>query len=215
MKFDGIILDVDGTLWDVTKVTANSWNRALKDVDAHDPPVTPQILKQEFGKTMSKIAEDIFPMLYTEKEKYDEFCSLRSEYEALDVMVTKEKITYDGVRETIEKCLASSPLKFYVVSNCAEGYIELMSRKLDIKNFITDFESFGNTGKGKAENLTDLIQRNKIERPLYVGDTQGDANECKKAGVPFVWASYGYGKTVDSYFAKIDSFPELEKIICQ
>lgn len=215
MKYDGIILDVDGTLWDVTNVTATSWNRALKDVDAHDPPVTPQILKQEFGKTMAKIAEDIFPKLYTEKEKYDEFCSLRSEYEALDVMVTNEKIAYDGVRETIEKCLASSPLKFYVVSNCAEGYIELMAQKLDIKKLITDFESFGHTGKGKSENLIDLIQRNNIKSPLYVGDTQGDADACKKAGVPFVWASYGYGKSVDAYLAKIDSFPELEKIISQ
>lgn len=213
MKFDGTILDVDGTLWDVTSITAASWNRALREVGAEEyAHLTSQILQSKFGKTLSQIAKEIFPGM--KNETYEKFLVIREIHENRDILETKINVAFEGVRDTLKKLKILSSVKFYVVSNCGKGYIETMMKKLDIENFITDFESFGNTGKGKAENISAVIQRNGIKSPLYVGDTQGDADECKKAGVPFVWASYGYGKSVDAYLAKIDSFPELEKIIC-
>ena len=35
------------------------------------------------------------------------------------------------------------------------------------------------------ENLSD---------PVYIGDTIGDFNACQKAGVPFIFAEYGFGQ---------------------
>ena len=32
-----------------------------------------------------------------------------------------------------------------------------------------------------------------MKSPVYVGDTMGDFLSCRKAGVPFVFASYGFG----------------------
>ncbi len=43
---------------------------------------------------------------------------------------------------------------------------------------------------------------------MYVGDTQGDRNAARLAGIPFVYASYGFGN-VEDYDYKIDRFPEL------
>lgn len=36
-----------------------------------------------------------------------------------------------------------------------------------------------------------------MNSPVYVGDTMGDFLSCRKAGVPFVFASYGFGEVPD------------------
>lgn len=38
------------------------------------------------------------------------------------------------------------------------------------------------------------MERNHIKKAVYVGDTQGDMLAAKFAGIPFVFASYGFGK---------------------
>mgnify|MGYP000700414525 CR=1 FL=1 len=39
-----------------------------------------------------------------------------------------------------------------------------------------------------------LMEKNNLTSPVYVGDTQGDADSCKKAGIPFIFAEYGFGE---------------------
>lgn len=39
-----------------------------------------------------------------------------------------------------------------------------------------------------------LMERNGIAEAAYVGDTQGDLEAARLAGIPFVWAAYGFGK---------------------
>ena len=67
--------------------------------------------------------------------------------------------------------------------------------------------------KNKDENIRLIIERNNLKSPVYVGDTQGDFDACKKAGVPFIWAAYGFGKDVVADAGKIDEFSELEKLL--
>ena len=49
---DGIIFDVDGTLWDSTDTVAESWNTAIRENSSLDLVVDRQILSGLFGKTM-------------------------------------------------------------------------------------------------------------------------------------------------------------------
>src|SRR5574344_1821079 len=60
MKYTGIILDVDGTIWNTTPLTAAAWNRAIASCRAPVPLVTDAILKTQFGKTMDVIADNLF-----------------------------------------------------------------------------------------------------------------------------------------------------------
>ncbi len=46
---------------------------------------------------------------------------------------------------------------------------------------------------------------------MYVGDTQGDANACKEAEVPMIFASYGFGE-VEGEYPSIRAFTELQNI---
>ena len=36
------------------------------------------------------------------------------------------------------------------------------------------------------------MERNGLSEAVYVGDTQGDANSCKEAEIPMIYAAYGF-----------------------
>ena len=57
---DGIIFDVDGTLWDSVEVVAESWNLAIKENSDLEPNLNREILQGLFGKTMDEIAAGVF-----------------------------------------------------------------------------------------------------------------------------------------------------------
>lgn len=210
MRFDGLILDVDGTIWNTTGIVAEAWNKTIDTFFPQVPHVNAEILKSQFGKTMDVIADNLFGVLSTEDKKIlMEKCCI---YEQKALLDNTKNITYEGVIETLKKL--SSIISIFIVSNCQSGYIELVIEKNKITPLIKDFECFGNTGKSKAENIKLIASRNGLKAPVYVGDTQGDYEACKEAEVPFIWAAYGFGKPEDNnYYAKIDSFTQLESLL--
>ena len=205
---DGIILDVDGTIWDTTQVAAVVWNKVIRRLGFDLPKVESATLRDEFGKPMDEIAYDLWPSI-SEKER-DELMIL-CEKEEQAALKDNPIAPYAGVVETVKRL--SAKRDFFVVSNCQAGYIELMMEKTGLTPYIKDFECFGRTGEGKAHNIVLLAQRNHLARPVYVGDTRGDAIACQQVGVPFVWASWGFGQEED--FAgvpvtwKIEHFRQL------
>ncbi len=210
MKFDGIILDVDGTIWDTTSVVAQAWNKSIDESFSQVSHVTADILKGQFGKTMDVIGNNLFGVL----GQADRSLLLKKccENEHKAIAENQKDIAYDGVVATIKKLAGKIPL--FIVSNCQSGYIELVMKKNGITDCIKDFTCFGDNGKPKDENISLIVSRNNLKNPVYVGDTQGDFEACQKAGVPFIWAAYGFGKPEsDDYFAKIEKFAEIEDII--
>lgn len=210
MKFDSLILDVDGTIWNTTGIVARAWNLAFDKYFPQVPHVTSDILKGQFGKPMDVIADNLFPML--NKGEKDILMKKCCEMEQKALLENEEKITYDGVISSIKNISKTIPV--FIVSNCQSGYIELVMEKNGITDYIKDFECFGNTGLLKDENISLIVRRNKLEAPVYVGDTQGDYEACKKAGVPFIWAAYGFGRPEDDgYYFKLEEFAQLESLL--
>ena len=204
MKPDGIILDIDGTLWNSTGIVADAWNDVVDprpDVPVH---FTPQQLQQLFGKTLPHIADLCFPFLEPE-QRYTliEACCER-EHEFL--RESRQNILYPGVAETIRSLSKTTSL--FIVSNCQSGYIELFLEKTGLGPCIRDFESPGHTGLEKGPNIRLVAARNHLEHPVYVGDTSGDQQACAAAGVPFCYASYGFGQAEDPDYT-IDRFSDL------
>lgn len=207
MKADSIILDVDGTLWDTTGICARAWNAAIRDNSDAEPVLTADMLKGLFGKPMNVIFAAVFPQLT--REERDRLSLICCEYEE-KLLESEEVPVYEGVRETIVSL--SEKLPMYIVSNCQNGYIEAFLRNLELEEYISDFMCYGDTLAPKSVTMQRLIERNGLKNPIYVGDTQGDADACRDAGVPFVYAAYGFGE-VGEYWRKIESFGELEKIL--
>ena len=210
MKYDSIILDVDGTIWDTTPVVAKAWNKAIEELFPQVPPVTADILKGQFGKTMDVIGRNLFGALSdSDQAILLKRCCVE---EHLAIEQNEKDIAYEGVVQTIRELSKKVPL--FIVSNCQAGYIELVIKKNNIEEFITDFECFGNNGLPKDKNISLLVERNNLKNPVYVGDTQGDFDACKLAGVPFIWAEYGFGKVNEEDIAgKVKRFPELAELI--
>lgn len=101
-------------------------------------------------------------------------------------------IFYPGVKETLTELHKTHRL--FIVSNCQQGYIELLMEKGGLGGLISDFDCFGNTGLPKGQTLRLLCERCNVRDAVYVGDTQGDMEASEQAGLPFVWAAYGFGK---------------------
>ncbi len=205
MKTDGIIFDIDGTIWDSTGIVADAWNEAVRETGYTDRIVHAEDLQSLFGKKMDDIVLNLFPDV-GEKERahlLKECCAREQQYLHNSPC---DGIAYPMIRETMEEL--SRRYRLFIVSNCQSGYIELVCNKLALEEFITDSECYGDTLKGKAENLQALCSRNGLKYPVYVGDTDGDRLSCEEAGVPFVFASYGFGNT-EHYAAKIEECREL------
>ncbi len=203
---DSIIFDVDGTIWDSTESVAASWNKAIKEHSDLDLTLEPVSLSRVFGRTMTEIADILFGAL-----EYDERMKL------LDICFDEENryledhpgILYPGVAETVEKLSQKYPL--YIVSNCQCGYIEVMLRTTGLEPYFRDHLCFGETLVSKGETIRILMEKNGLKSPVYVGDTQGDADSCRTAGIPFIFAEYGFG-SVPAARACIHTFSDLAKI---
>ncbi len=187
--FDGVIFDVDGTIWDSTPVVEKAWNKALKDNGYLDVSVTADRLKGLFGLPMLDIIEDIIP--HSTLEERERFLPVCSRYE-FEFLREESGIVYEGLDGTLEKLSAEIPL--FVVSNCQIGYIELMFEKTGLGKYFKDHICPGDTGHYKADNINIISERHGLKRPVYVGDTSMDEEACIEAKVPFIYAAYGFGK---------------------
>lgn len=192
-QLDGIIFDVDGTLWDSTEQTAQVWNKAVRESTDLDIQVDSDALRRLFGKTMKEIANALFPSLSAEEqERIMDACYA---YEN-DYLETHPGVLYEGVVDTFHTL--AEKFNLYIVSNCQCGYIEMFMRIAGLEDCVKDHLCFGETSVSKGQTIRLLMERNHLERVVYVGDTQGDADACQEAEIPFIFAEYGFGDVPDA-----------------
>lgn len=204
---DGIIFDVDGTIWDSTDPVAEAWNLAIEKNSSLDVRVDRQILSRLFGKTMTEIGDALFPMI----EDADRRAALLDACYNYENLYLEEHpgTLYEGVTETIRSL--SEKYSLFIVSNCQCGYIEVVMKSTGIGPYIKDHLCFGETQTPKGETIRTLMERNGLKDVVYVGDTQGDADACRAAGVPFIFAEFGFGDVPDAEI-KIQKFSDLKTL---
>jgi len=201
---DSIIFDLDGTLWDSRKEVCIAWNEVLKDFNIERKEVTIEDMTSTMGMLLVDIGKKLFPDLDDEimHKIINAFCHKANEY-----LANNGAKLFANLELVLEKL--SKKYKLFIVSNCNDGYIESFFAAHKLEKYFTDTECPGRTGLNKAENNKLIIKRNNLKSPIYVGDTQGDCNSAKAAGIPFVYAKYGFGKDVKGYDYIIDNIEEL------
>ena len=202
---DSIIFDIDGTIWNSTDVVAVAWNRILEK-EGIDVRVTADQLKGLFGRLLPDIAKAIMPEIREEEQlRVIDLCC-QAEH---DLLREKGAPVYEGLEDTLKELSARYPL--FVVSNCQAGYIELVFEKTGLGKYFKGHLCPGDTGEAKAANIRSIAEKYHLKAPVYVGDTFGDYQACLEAGVPFVFASYGFGQ-VDTPDYVIEEPADLLKL---
>ena len=90
----------------------------------------------------------------------------------------------------------------------------MLLRTCSLEPFIKDHLCFGETQTSKGQTILTLMKRNGLKNPVYVGDTRGDADACAEAGIPFIFAGYGFGDVPDAKM-RISKFTDLKDLVCQ
>ena len=207
MKYESLIFDIDGTLWDSRALVAEGYNIQLKAEGLDHLCVTAEDLKPLFGKVMTEIADAMLASI-----------PLPQRYELMDRCMKTENdylfenecnIGYPKIKETMAELAKNHRL--FIVSNAQCGYPELCIDKLGLKDYVQGHMCFGDTGTSKGKTIRTLMAKHNIENCIYIGDTQGDYEATVEADIPFLWCTYGFG-TPEGYEAKIDAFEDLLKL---
>lgn len=203
---DSIIFDLDGTLWNSTKTLARPWTETMKK-HGINREITADDLACAMGMTVPQLAEFFIPQLEPDK-------GLAIAYEACNAETPYLKkyggVLYPDLEETL--MTLSKNYRLFIVSNCEDDYIKAFYGFHGLKKYMTDEEYIGRTGKEKSENIKLIIERHNLKAPVYVGDTKMDYEAATKNNLPFIFASYGFGKC-ENYTAILEKVSDLPKIM--
>ena len=208
MNKNAIIFDMDGTMWDTTETILPVWNEVLHKYSVE---TSKQISKAEMdsymGKTLEQIAQLSLPELDIKRslEILGECC--KNECKFLEQNGAK---IYPILIETLKKL--NEKYTLLIVSNCQDGYIQAFLKHYRLWDVFSDIEFAGRTGKSKGENIKLIVERNNIDKAVYVGDTQSDFDAAKFAGTEFIFAEYGFGKA-QNYKYSIKEFLDLPSVL--
>ena len=202
---DSLIFDMDGTLWDAVDSYSKIWN-ITSDSFGISRRVSRADLLDGMGQTLDRIIDKVFGRDFPLKEAY---LKLLRENEA---RLTAEfgGTLYPGVSEGIR--LLAGKHKLMMVSNCGADGLKNFLRFTGLGPFISDTLTNGETGLDKADNIKLIMKRNGITDAVYIGDTAHDCVSAHKAGIPMVYAAYGFGHCDDAEYT-ITGFPELLKLL--
>lgn len=209
MHFDGLIFDLDGTLWDCSAASTEAFNLAYETFGL-SRRVTRDFVQAFSGKPVSEC--DAILLEGVPESIRDEVSRCFDDFEIAAIRRHAKDALYDGVAEGLIE-LARRYL-LYVVSNCGERYLTSFHEQTSIGGHFRDSESFGRTLLPKADNIRLIVERCEIGHPCYIGDTEGDEEAARRAGVPFFHAGYGFGKPVGTP-RSFRSFAELTKFFLQ
>ena len=202
----GIIFDMDGTLWDSADGVAKSWTQVIHNEYKKDMDITEADVKSVMGKTMDVIAQIVFPELDKEAQQVllEKCCDRENEY-----LRRNGGKLFPKLEDTLKKLKGQYHL--YIVSNCQSGYIEAFLDYYNFGQYFEDIECYGNNEKSKGDNIRLVMERNGLEQTIYVGDIQGDYDATMQAGATFIHAKYGFG-TINTEVAEIEKFSDLPEV---
>lgn len=187
MKCDGVLFDLDGTLWDATQAITESWRLALEGQSDIRALPTLEQMKGVMGMTAEDLTLTLFPYLPLDRrmELFDRCCEVENDH-----LRRQGGVLYPGLTDLLGRL----PVPAAIVSNCNREYINCFLEAHQLGEYFADWECIGRTGLQKWENIRLVAERNGLRSPVYVGDTVLDQVAAQKAGVPFIHAAYGFGQ---------------------
>lgn len=206
---DGLLFDLDGTLWSPLPLSLHCWTEACNQCSVSSDMVTIENLETCFGQSPSFIKSTLvgaYPPA-VQQQVCDKAFALENEK-----IAQYTHLLYPKVRETLEHLAWQFPL--FIVSNCQAGYIEAFLETYHLAPLFADYHSSGETGLSKSQNIKHLVQAYALRYPFYIGDTASDAEAASLAHVAFIHASYGFGTVPNAEYV-LTEFSHLPALLAE
>lgn len=203
---NGIIFDLDGTLWEVIDSTKDSTNTITKKYNL--PEITRKTICSVFGLGKYDSARKYFPNM-----QMNEAIELLDEIAKVNIQILREKggNIYPNIEKTL--LILKNSFNLYIVSNTAEiEYIEAFLESSGLKRYFTAWIAASSLNLTKGEAIKKIIRDNNITNPIYIGDTSKDLEATLEANIPFIHARYGFEKDLNCKYY-INDFLELPAVI--
>ena len=197
MTYDALIFDLDGTLWDAAAASTYGWNLALEKLGL-SVRVTVDDIRSVSGKPFRQCVATLVPELGTAGaaspggNAYEEAITLIDDHERLGIETIGGAL-YEGVAEGLREL--AKRFRLFIVSNCPGWYLEAFLRISGVGAYFSGSDCHGASGQHKPEMLRALSEKHGLDRPVYMGDTQGDRDAAEAVGMDFAFVSYGFGET--------------------
>lgn len=188
-KFDALVFDLDGTLWNACTACAEGWSMGLqtlgsnKIIEAADIESVCGLTYPDCVRTLCpEFSEAELPMVMQALDRHERLA-----------VESAGGVLYPVVLEGLSKL--AQKYRLFLVSNCQEWYLETFLMQVDGHKIFEDWECYGRTQMPKLDNLKALASRRDLQSPLYIGDTEGDKIAALGAGYDFAFVRYGFGHT--------------------
>ncbi len=189
-KFDLILFDLDGTLFDTAKTLLDSIKGAVKLAGLRE--LTDTELGTFIGPPVVASLKGYYPHL--NEEEIEELAAIYRDY-YIDKEMLKANL-FPGMQEVLKKLKTNGykvALATYKLMKCV---VPLFEKKDVSKYFDTLRGSTAETGMTKTDIMRWAIEDCKItdyDRICMVGDTEHDLRGAINLGVSFIGVKYGSG----------------------
>jgi phosphoglycolate phosphatase len=195
---------MDGTMWNATESYAKIWNETCASfgIDAF-------FSGADLEPLMGMSIENIMERLLGEHMAVDKADFLKVLGENEDAMMPKlGGILYPGVKESLDRL--HDNYRLFMLSNCSSRGLLNFVNYTGTAHFFEGLLTQGERPVEKCENLRFMAQKYSLKSPAYVGDTQADCEQAHEAGMPFVFASWGFGECINAEWRFV-SIEEMTK----
>jgi phosphoglycolate phosphatase len=206
-----IIFDFDGTLVD-SEITIYKCFQTITNYLA--PERIDYAKKILIGPPLRDTASEILGPNH--QGQLNEFVKLFIEMH--DEHAIKNTQPYPGVIDTLKK-LRSKEIPMAVATNKRYAPTINLIKHFNWQEYFTFIECSDNKNqvRNKDEMIQEILKNNYFNKALFVGDTVNDGLSANLNHLPFILASYGYGRNQDwtkvKLKFKIQKFSEILQLI--
>ena len=200
-KYDSIIFDLDGTLWDAAEASATGWNAAFERLGMSGYQVSANDIRSISGRPFVLGLEAVLAGKPITPE-----ILLAVDAEERRSVEAQGGTPYIGVMAGAE--LLAAHYRLFLISNCQRWYLESFWNHTGLRRYFADYDCNGLSSLLKPEMIDRMIREHGLARTIYVGDTEWDEEASASSRIDFGYAAYGFGRAHNPT-ATFPSFQEL------